>query len=128
MDAIVSALGGALRPAQTPDAGTMPPVPRDPPRVAEARIDPSANTSERRDDTPRSAVERAKDLLGALGDSALSGSRLSIRRDQDSGSFVYEFRDPKSGDLVRQFPAEPVLKAMAAQRKDVAGALVDDQA
>ena len=88
----------------------------------------SARDSASATDEKRSAVEKVLKAIDDAGNDIASGARLVIRMDEDSGRFVYEFRDPRSDEVVRQFPAESVLKALAAYRQAAAGVVLDQQA
>lgn len=73
-------------------------------------------------------TERLRALLGELADSLPQNAKLSIRLDKDANRFVYEFLDPKTGEVTAQFPTEQVLKLLKAHNQPVSGAAVDRQA
>ncbi|QCI80192.1 flagellar protein FlaG [Hankyongella ginsenosidimutans] len=52
-------------------------------------------------------------------------AKLSIRLDKDANRFVYEFLDPKTGEVTAQFPTEEVLKLLKANNQPVSGAALD---
>lgn len=52
---------------------------------------------------------------------------LRIAYDDDSGRFVYSGVDKETGDVVRQYPPEGVLKLLAQNRVEAAGLLVDEE-
>ncbi len=46
-----------------------------------------------------------------------SDVRLSITYNEESGRFIYRGLDPKTGEVVREFPAEEVLERIARIRQ-----------
>lgn len=84
--------------------------------------DPSAEEIQRR------AVEAVRTAINDAGAAIDAGSKLVIRKDDDTGRFVYEFRDPSTDEVVKQFPAEEVLQAIASFRQAMTGKVVDRQA
>jgi uncharacterized FlaG/YvyC family protein len=52
---------------------------------------------------------------------------LRISYDDDSGRFIYSGVDKTTGDVVRQYPPEGVLKLLAQHRADAAGLLIDEE-
>lgn len=73
-------------------------------------------------------TERLRTLLGELADSLPQNAKLSIRLDKDANRFVYEFLDPKTGEVTAQFPTEQVLKLLKANNQPVSGAALDRSA
>jgi uncharacterized FlaG/YvyC family protein len=71
---------------------------------------------------------RLREMLDRLASAFQPNSKLVIRLDQTTDRFVYEFRDGSTDELVRQFPAEDVLRALAAYREAVPGKLLNQQA
>lgn len=67
-------------------------------------------------------------VQGALEDAA-SDSALEVRfrRDDDTGASLVQFVEPESGEVVRQFPPEDVLK-FASRFQDLTGDLFSTQA
>lgn len=53
-------------------------------------------------------------------------TRLRIDHDDEAGRFVYLNVDKKSGEVVKQFPPEDLLKFIA-QFRETAGLLIDDE-
>jgi len=76
----------------------------------------------------RRAVEVVRTAVNEAGAAIDQGSRLVIRKDDGTGRFIYEFRDPNTGELVHQFPAEQVLKTLASFRQAMTGKVLDRQA
>lgn len=73
-------------------------------RVAEA-ADPTQDVAE--------AERHSSALLARLtNDGPQNASRLSIDRDDITGDFVYRFLDARTGELMRQFPAEEMLELL----------------
>lgn len=88
--------------------------------VAEVREEePSTEEIQRR------AVETVRQAINEAGVAIEDGSRLVIRHDDTTGRFVYEFRDPSTDEVVQQFPAEEVLKALASFRQALTGTALD---
>lgn len=52
---------------------------------------------------------------------------LRIAYDDDSGRFVYSGVDKETGDVVRQYPPEGILKLLAQNREEAAGLLFDEE-
>ena len=79
---------------------------------------------------PINAQQRAEKALNALlkdviGDRS-ENRRLRVFKDDDSGRFVYQSVNSRTGEVVRQFPPEEILK-LVARLRDVAGIVVDDR-
>jgi uncharacterized FlaG/YvyC family protein len=87
--------------------------------------------------------QQVEDRLQEALEEASNESDLSVRfrRDEDTGSTLVQFIEPESGDVVRQFPPEDVLKfasrfqdltgdLFAAETEDpnVSGSFLNDQA
>ena len=106
----------------------QPPASTSPASSTDTTVLPAPRDSTGATDEKRSAVEKVLKAIDDAGNDIASGARLVIRMDEDSGRFVYEFRDPRSDEVVRQFPAESVLKALAAYRQAAAGVVLDQQA
>ena len=53
--------------------------------------------------------------------------RLVIEEGPQSGTFIYETMDRVTGEVIRQFPREQVVKMMQSERYD-AGAVIDTTA
>ncbi|NQV20902.1 MAG: flagellar protein FlaG [Rhodospirillales bacterium] len=51
---------------------------------------------------------------------------LRISYDNGSGRFIYSGVDKATGDVVRQYPPEGVLKLLAQRREEAAGLLIDE--
>lgn len=55
------------------------------------------------------------------------GTRLSIDRDENSGRFVYRIVSRETGEILRQFPGEEVLRVARSLASGV-GRVIDEQA
>jgi uncharacterized FlaG/YvyC family protein len=65
------------------------------------------------DAAPARRSDDAREVLKRLAEDNLHlHSRLSIDLDKEAGAFVYRILDSRSGEVVRQFPAEKVLELM----------------
>lgn len=93
-----------------------------------ARSRASGSAAESVEDIQRRSAEVIRSAIEEAGAAIDAGSKLVIRKDDDTGRFVYEFRNPQTDEVVKQFPAEEVLEAMARFRQAAAGKVVDRQA
>lgn len=79
-----------------------------------------------------SAIERPLEAAAALLEeivpevSQVSNTRLRIDQDQETGKFIYYNIDNESGEVVRQFPPESILKYLK-QVQSVEGLVLDDK-
>jgi uncharacterized FlaG/YvyC family protein len=78
-------------------------------------------------DTSR-AVEKIRAALNTAGADIPANVALVIRMDREANRFVYEFRDPTSEEVLRQYPDKEVLAALAAYRQQSTGVMVDEKA
>ena len=73
-------------------------------------------------------VRRAEQAIGAFfEDEADPLSRFSIDRDKDSGRFVYRLVNSDTGEVLKQFPGDYVLRRVAYYR-ELEGLSVDSKA
>jgi len=96
--------------------------------VAVAVADRAGDEDLSAEEIQRRAVEVIRGAVNEAGAAIDQGSRLVIRKDDDTDRFIYEFRDPSTGEVVKQFPAEQVLQALASFRQAMTGKVVDRQA
>lgn len=78
------------------------------PRDSGLRVDASENSDKPapgREDARRAAAERQAQIE-RLAEQVLSNSRLSIKRDEQSGDFIYLMIDNDTGETVRRWPPE----------------------
>lgn len=103
-----------------------------PSRVASSNDDvshaPAGKTENAHSGEKLGVTEKLKAVLSEVLDNLPENARLSIRIDRDANRYVYEFRDPKSGEVKGQFPSEAVLKALRASRQAVSGHVLDQSA
>lgn len=72
-------------------------------------------------------VRRAEQAIGAFfEDEASPSGRFSIDRDGDSGRFVYRLINSDTGEVLKQFPGDYVLKRVAYYR-ELEGLAVDSE-
>ncbi len=72
-------------------------------------------------------VRRAEQAIGAFfEDEATPAGRFSIDKDGDSGRFVYRLINSDTGEVLKQFPGDYVLKRVAYYR-DLEGLAVDSE-
>lgn len=76
----------------------------------------------------RQSAQKVVDIINDAASAIDLGAKLVIRKDDGSGRFVYEFRNPTNNDLVRQFPAEDVLRALSAFKEAAVGKTLDQKA
>jgi len=89
----------------------------------------------REDAESKKDKEREERRLAALGDlheeimkqSGVDDGHLRIREDEISGRTIYETVDNESGEVLKQFPAEEILRSVR-YLKMVSGMMVDRRA
>lgn len=132
-----SAVFTARQPTSTEarrDASRVEDVPLDTPTNeaanAAAQVAPAeeGDTGNRSSNGGRDPLERAAEQLQSLiPEGELSNTSLSIELDELSGRFIYQSIDNESGEVVRQFPPEELLRLLSIVR-DAEGIAVDEQA
>ncbi|MBL4803077.1 MAG: flagellar protein FlaG [Emcibacter sp.] len=75
-------------------------------------------------------LQAAENFIDAALPNKPPGTKLRINLDDDSGRFVYQGIDVKTGDVVTQFPADDVLKYLAfiREKEGIEGIVVDEEA
>ena len=130
MDGLINV--GREPPAQpAANAKAIRPIARtDPPNAEQPDVDrkTSAATREADPDPREQALERLKSVLADVADQLPPNAKLVIRRDEESRRFVYEFTDPVTGEVTRQFPTEEVLAVMRAAKQSTSGVILDSKA
>lgn len=58
---------------------------------------------------------------------SVPNTKLRIDRDESSGNFIYQSVDEISGEVIRQFPSEEILKVLSFYR-ELEGLAVDESA
>ena len=117
----ISALNGQTQipPARRRDSFTpssqvpVEPEPPDEPNPAEEK--------------PDRLVEFARSVGAALGDQLPANTRLQILQHEETGRFVYRAVDVETGEVVRQYPPDEILR-MLAYWHDLKGMAVDTSA
>ncbi|MBE7637636.1 hypothetical protein GUA87_12345 [Sneathiella sp. P13V-1] len=72
-------------------------------------------------------VRRAEQAIGVFfEEESEPNSRFSIDRDRDSGRFVYRLVNSETGEVVKQFPGDYVLRRVAYYR-ELEGIAVDSE-
>ena len=84
--------------------------------------------AESAEEIQRRSAEVSRPAIDEAGAAIDAGSKLVIRKDDDTGRFVYEFRNPDTDEVLKQFPAEEVLESLARFRQAMTGKVVDRQA
>jgi len=90
------------------------------------RVEP-LQKQEKSSKTPQRSREDRMAEIDELAESALKNSRLSIKRDDDSGDFMYYMVDDDTGETVRLWPLESHGDLVEFLRSKKAG-LIDKQA
>jgi uncharacterized FlaG/YvyC family protein len=76
---------------------------------------------------PDNPLDAAAKVLGDVVKEVIpSNTRLRIDHDDEANSFVYKAVDPKTGEVLNQFPPEQILKVVAFFRK-TQGIVVDNK-
>ncbi|MBO6827764.1 MAG: flagellar protein FlaG [Sneathiella sp.] len=87
-------------------------------------LQPADQSSEVQIEDP---VRRAEQAIGAFfEEEGEPNSRFSIDRDRDSGRFVYRLINSDTGEVVKQFPGDYVLRRVAYYR-ELEGIAVDSE-
>jgi flagellar protein FlaG len=70
---------------------------------------------------------KLEEAIGNLVKQSLpSNSKLQIEQDEETGTFIYRSVDPETGEVLRQWPSEDILRLRASLR-DMEGLLVDKE-
>lgn len=86
-----------------------------------------SDTGNRSDTGGRDPLELAAEQLTRLiPEEALNDTSLKIDLDELSGRFIYQSVDNESGEVIRQFPPEELLRLLSIVR-DAEGLAVDEQ-
>jgi uncharacterized FlaG/YvyC family protein len=94
-----------------PQSSPVPPVP--------GAVNPQTNL------TPDQRVAELEKAVENLIKKGLpSNSKLQISQDKESGAFVYRSIDPDTGEVIRQWPPEQLLK-LRESLHEMEGLLVD---
>ncbi|RIK95569.1 MAG: hypothetical protein DCC73_04205 [Proteobacteria bacterium] len=72
------------------------------------------------------SLPRVAELLDRFVPQELPNTRLQIEHDENTGLFVYKSVNAESGEIVRQYPAEEILRFISFYRERE-GILVDDR-
>jgi uncharacterized FlaG/YvyC family protein len=94
-----------------PQSSPVPPVP--------GAVNPQTNLAP---DQRIAALEAAMEKL--VKKNLPSNSRLQITHDKNTGAFVYRSVDPETGEMIRQWPSEEILKLKESVR-ELEGMLLD---
>ena len=122
-------VNGLRGPAVAGSGAALPPQPH--PATSVSPATPAAQTSQGSQATgkdDRDHSEKVLEALNAAGASLPNNSRLAIRVDREANRYVYEFRDPDTGDVLAQYPDKEVLAALAASRQATTGLTIDQSA
>lgn len=91
--------------------------------VATQNTEAEAKSPEER----KAEIDRMREAIERLAETALDGSRLSIQKHESSGMFVYNLVDSATGEIVRQWPQKEMVELKEYLRTRQAG-LVDKRA
>ena len=77
----------------------------------------------------RDPLEKAAELVEQFlpEENTAPNTKLRIDRDESSGNFIYQSVDEETGEVIRQFPSEEILKVLSFYR-ELEGIAVDDLA
>lgn len=93
--------------------------------LAEARRRPGQQPVAVDPKVPPDAVHAAEETLnGLLADTLPPDARLVIEHDQAANRFVYKSVDRETGEVLRQWPPEEVMRKLAYLR-EISGLTVD---
>jgi len=70
---------------------------------------------------------RLNELLEEIIEDGRPNRAIRVSRDEESGRFVYRSVDIASGEVIRQFPPEEILRLVRAVR-EAAGLVLDESA
>lgn len=91
-------------------------------------VDENETGNRSREQEERDPLDRAAEALqNLISENELDNTKLQINRDEASDRFIYQSVDNDTGEVVRQFPQEEVLR-MLANIRDPEGIAVDQQA
>lgn len=82
-------------------------------------VTPPAETGEEKR-SPDPDVQNVKSQHPALENNA----RLTIEKDQASGTYIYKTVHRETGEVIKQWPREKMLKAIASYQ-NIAGLIID---
>ena len=87
----------------------------------------SSSASPQLADEKKDPLVKAAELLEQFmpTEDTAPNTRLRIDRDESSGNFIYQSIDEESGEVIRQFPTEEILKVLSFYR-ELEGIAVDD--
>ncbi|MBL4906926.1 MAG: flagellar protein FlaG [Sneathiella sp.] len=104
-------------------SGTTSAVPKGDTSVDEGVVSKDTETAIQTEDP----VRRAEQAIGAFfEDEATPAGRFTIDKDGDTGRFVYRLINSDTGEVLKQFPGDYVLKRIAYYR-DLEGLAVDSK-
>jgi flagellar protein FlaG len=96
-----------------PQASPVPPVP--------GAVNPETNlTPDQRVEVMQAAVEKL------IKKGMPANSKLQIDQDKETGTYIYRSVDPKTGEVLQQWPPEQLLK-LRDYLHEMAGLFVDKQ-
>ncbi len=72
------------------------------------------------------SLPKVAELLDRFVPKELPNTRLQIEHDETTGLFVYKSINAESGEIVRQYPAEEILRFISFYRERE-GVIVDDR-
>jgi len=74
-------------------------------------------------------LQAAEKLINASLPAQAPNTKLRINQDEETGRYIYQGIDTKTGDVITQFPAEEILKFIAYNRGQdgVEGIVVDEK-
>jgi uncharacterized FlaG/YvyC family protein len=101
-------------------------------KVYQRHVDEKVNASNERqsfvdEQVPEEndALIRAAEMMESFIPDAIPNTKLRIDQDEETGRFIYQSIDKETGEVIRQFPAEELLRFVTLHR-DAVGMIVDD--
>ncbi|MEM8799195.1 MAG: flagellar protein FlaG [Pseudomonadota bacterium] len=106
-------------------AGAQTGIAQSMPDQSQGRADATNRTKPPGEDVP--AFDRASELIAEMVGKSPENVRLEISADDETGRYIYKAVDKASGEIVRQFPTEELLRVLKAFRQEI-GILINENA
>lgn len=85
------------------------------------------NSTDEQVQEKKEPLTRAAEMLESFIPDASPNTKLRIDQDEETGRFIYQSIDKDTGEVLKQFPSEELLRFVTLHR-DAAGLAVDDKA
>jgi hypothetical protein len=132
MSSLGLAPGAGLTIASVPQTTAFTSSERSNPRERQVTPVPAATLPETDLKPAAEHIARLRTTLRAIADNLAPGAKLVIRPDAGAtggaGQYIYEFIDPSSGAIIRQFPQQDLYEIMVKQKLNPApGSFLDSK-